>query len=390
MSLYEGRTLMSQSNTIGILAAGVLALLLAILTACGSENGVDDLAEASSATSASNGSPTSATLAPKERPTPAAQSPSSSPIADTLAIVTTSNIVADWVRAIGGGRVEVVPLLPAGADPHTFQPGAKDIAHVADADLVLTIGLGLEAAWLSDLVENAARDPARIVSLGAVVEPTQFVEIHGDHDQHDEDGEHDERDEDGEHGEDEEHDEHDAHAHGALDPHFWFDPLKVQRAVSDIAARLAVLDPESGPFYRGNASEYNSELDALHAWVREQVAQVPPGDRLLVTSHDSFGYFASAYGFKVVGVVFPGGTTEREASAEELAELIDDVRDTGAKAVFTETIHSDKLSQRVAEETGAEVVGPLYTGSLSFAEGDGDTYLDMMRYNVATIVEALK
>ena len=214
--------------------------------------------------------------------------------------------------------------------------------------------------------------PSRIAFLGlAGVEGDDHPEA--GHDEHDED----------------EHDEH-AHDHGPLDPHFWFDPNRVKRAVNDIAARLSVMDPDSGDFYRANAEAYSSELDDLHTWIQEQVAIVPADRRLLVTNHDSFQYFATAYEFEVVGAVFPGGGTEREPSAQEIAELIDEIAEAGAPAVFTETTVSDTLAARIADEVGVSIISGLYTGSLSDAGGDAGTYLDLMRYNVATIVEALK
>ena len=120
------------------------------------------------------------------------------------------------------------------------------------------------------------------------------------------------------------------------------------------------------------------------------MAAVPAEYRTLVTSHDSLGYFAERYGLEVIGTVFPGGTTERNPSAQEMAELVEDIRAVGATAVFTETILSDALARRIAEEAGSQIVNGLYTGSLGEPGGDAGTYLDMMRYNVATIVEALK
>lgn len=183
---------------------------------------------------------------------------------------------------------------------------------------------------------------------------------------------------------------HAGHDHGPLDPHFWFDPHRVERAVNDIAARLSVMDPDGADFYRSNADEYSHELDELHDWVVDQVALIPEDRRLLVTSHDSFQYFAVAYGFEVVGAVFPGGTTESEPSAKEIAELIHEIEEAGAPAVFTETIVSDTLAERVSEEAGAKIVYGLYTGSLSDPDGDAGTYFDLMRYNTMAIVEALK
>ena len=284
--------------------------------------------------------------------------------------MTTTNIVADWVENIGGGHVEVFSLLPVGADPHTFQPGAQDVARVAEADLVLTIGLGLEESWLKELLQNAARDSSTIVELGEIVDPFEFAQSHADevemleelshivHEveegeidpetgleeirellaaaEEEEEGEHheeEEGEEEGEHhGEEEElpamvleivgkvesgeldaegaieeiehltaegEEEHDDHGHGIHDPHFWFDPLRVKQVVNDIAARLSVLDPDREDTYSANASAYNERLDDLHSWTEQQVSSVPDDRRLLVTSHDSLGYFANLYGFEV-------------------------------------------------------------------------------------------
>ena len=224
--------------------------------------------------------------------------------------------------------------------------------------------------------------PSRIAFLGlAGVEGDHPEEGHDEHEHEDED-EHD-------HEEEDEHD-HAGHDHGPLDPHFWFDPHRVERAVNEIAARLSVMDPDGSDFYRSNAAAYSEELEELAHWIEDQVALIPEDRRVLVTSHDSFQYFAVEFGFEVVGAVFPGGTTEREPTAQEMAELIHEIEEAGAPAVFTETIVSDTLAERVAEEAGAEIVYGLYTGSLSDPDGDAGTYLDLMRYNTMVIVEALR
>ena len=181
---------------------------------------------------------------------------------------------------------------------------------------------------------------------------------------------------------------HEEHGHGPLDPHFWFDPPRVKLAVNDIAARLSALDPQRGDAYRANASTYNTRLDELHTWTQEQVRAIPQDDRLLATSHDSLGYFATLYSFEIVGVIL-GSTTEVEPSAEDLTELIHEIEESGAKAVFGETTVSERLAQTVATESGAKLVR-LYSGSLG-PEGSGaETYLDMVRTNVQRIVEALR
>ena len=334
----------------------VLIISLGALTACGSE----------AVTNTSSPSTTSAPTA-----TAAATAPSALP--GKLKVVTTSNIIADWVRVVGGDRVEVFPLLPANADPHTFQPGARDVSQVADASLVFSVGLSLEARWLDDLVRNAAGDSAKIVPLGDVVDPIEFMATFEEHGDEDEEGA---GKEDGE-------------EHGELDPHFWFDPQRVKQAVNAVSAHLATADPASQTEYRNNAAAYNRELDALHAWIEEQVATLPEERRLLVTSHDSFQYFANRYGFEVVGAIFPV-TTGREPTAQELAELVETIRHEGAPAVFSEKSHSAQLGKRIAEETGATLVAGLYTGSLGPPGSEAGTYLDFMRYNVNVIVEALR
>ena len=398
--------------------------------------------------------------------------PTSTPAPTPVQVVATTSIVVDWVEHIGGDHVEVFSLVPAGSDPHGFQPGARDVAKIADADLVLSVGLGLEGSWLTELVQNAARDSSSIVELGEAIDPIEFAEGHADeveliegisHAVHEaeegelapeaaieevkelliafeeaeaaeeghegEEGEEDEEEgphadeameeEEEGHGEEpadvageiieryesgeltveealealeglgeEGEEEHEDHGHGEEDPHFWFDPLRVKAAVDDIAARLSAMDPDRAAVYNANASAYNVRLDELHAWTLEQVEVVPEEHRLLLTSHDSLGYFANLYGFEVIGVIL-GVSTEREPSAEDLADLVDEVEEEGIPAVFGETTVSERLAGAIAEESGAKLVR-LYSGALG-GEGSGaETYIEMVRTNVSRIAEALR
>ncbi len=185
------------------------------------------------------------------------------------------------------------------------------------------------------------------------------------------------------------HDAHAGHDHGELDPHFWFDPLRVKQAVDSIAAHLSELDPDGQAHYRENAAAYNRELDELHAWIQTEVDQLPPTQRQLVTTHDAFQYFAQRYGFEVVGTVLPL-STEVDPSAQEIAALVESIQDSGTKAVFAEKSQSDRLLRQVADDTGAQVIGGLYTGTLGEPGGEAGTYQDFMRYNVTTIVTGLK
>ena len=403
-----------------------LALLLA-LGACSDDDGNAARTTATSPANSASGS------------TPAA--PQSSPIR----VVTTTNIMADLVENIGVDHVDVFSVVPVGADPHSFQPGARDVSRIADADLVLSVGLGLEGSWLKELLQNAARDPSTIVEIGDVVDPIEFAESHADevaileelsHVVHEmEEGEigpeegleeikelleafEEEGEDHGEEGElpamllaivnqvedgqmeagdaieaiealtSEGEDEHAGHGHGIHDPHFWFDPLRVKTVVDEIAAHLSTLDPDRGNVYRANASAYNAQLDELHSWTESQVEAVPEDRRLLVTSHDSLGYFANLYGFEVIGVIL-SITTEVEPSAVSLAELVETVKAHEVSAVFGETTVSERLATSLATEAGAKLVR-LYSGSLGTKGSGAETYIEMARTNVSRIAEALK
>ena len=358
----------------------VLPLILTSAIACASQTLTDI---PTPATSNPSSAPTTAAT-----PWTAAESAAAQKSSGKINVVTTTNLVADWVEQVGEDRVEIFSLVPVNTDPHTFQPGAQDISRIADADLVLSIGLSLEAEWMSQLLANAARSPNIIVAVGDYVDPIGFIEVFQE--QNEESNE--EQEEHGARGDEDEQKVHGVHEgpdHGELDPHFWLDPQRVKEAVNVIADQLSTLDPDGAGFYRGNAAAYNRELDTLHAWIQREVAQLPEQRRLLVTSHDSFQYFAQRYGFKVVGAIMPV-TAEAEPTAKELADLIEVVQQENAPAVFAEKQHSDRLALRLAEETGARLVGGLYTGSLGAAGGEADNYLDLMRYNVETIVEALQ
>ncbi|MCY4654827.1 MAG: metal ABC transporter substrate-binding protein, partial [Dehalococcoidia bacterium] len=172
------------------------------------------------------------------------------------------------------------------------------------------------------------------------------------------------------------------------DPHFWFDPLRVKKAVWDISARLSVLDPSGAETYRSNAESYNARLDELHAWTVEAVGRIPEERRLLASSHDSMGYFANEYGFKVLGAIL-STATEAEPSADDIAQLSLKIEEYGVPAVFVETTINDRLAAAVASESGAKIVS-LHTESLGSEDSGAETYIEMIRNNVTRIVEALE
>ena len=192
-------------------------------------------------------------------------------------------------------------------------------------------------------------------------------------------------------GEEEAHEEGEAHEHnhGACDPHVWMEPHNVMYWTMLIRDTLIKLDPANEDVYTANAASYLGELDALaHDVVMPMVESVPEENRILITNHDAFGYFATRYEFEVVGTIIPSLSTLADPSAADVAEIIDLIEAEGVPAIFAETTVSDDLAQQIAEETGAQVY-TLYSGSLSEADGPASTYVDYIRYNVTTIVEAL-
>ena len=173
------------------------------------------------------------------------------------------------------------------------------------------------------------------------------------------------------------------------DPHVWTDPRLVSLWAERTAQALGELDPANAATYQANAAAYQQQLSELDAWIEAQVAQIPAGNRKLVTDHETFNYFADRYGFQTVGAVIPGFSTLAEPSAQELAALEDAIRSLGVKAIFVDSTVNPALAERVAQDTGTRLVR-VYSGSLSEAGGEAGTYLDYMRFNTNAIVSALR
>jgi manganese/iron transport system substrate-binding protein len=276
---------------------------------------------------------------------------------EKLRVVATTTLVADVVRNIGGDRIQLDTLLPVGADPHSFQPTPQELARLAQADVIFVNGGGLEE-YLLPLIKGANPTARQVdVSEGiALLGPPA-----------------------GDTGE----------KQLAGDPHVWTDPNLVMVWAQNIARALGELDPGDAGTFQANAATYTQALRDLDAWVRQQTATIPPENRRLVTDHQDQGYFARAYGFEQVGAILPGFSSVTEATAQELAALEDAIRAQGVKAILVGTTINPTLAKQVAGDTGTRLV-PIYTGSLSEPGGPASTYLDYMRYNVTSIVEALK
>lgn len=273
---------------------------------------------------------------------------------DSTEILASNTVLADIAGHVTGSTGAVASLLPAGADPHEYQAAPADVQKVAHSKILIINGLGYES-FIEPLLESAGGDRMTITASDAL-EPRQYADASGKF---------------------------------LPDPHMWLDPQHVIGYVEYIRFRLASIHPENSEAYQRNAQAYTAELQDLDAWIMQQVGTIPPERRLLVTNHASMGYFADRYGFTVVTRILPGLSTESGASARDLAAVIDQIRATGAPAVFLGKLENPKLAEQIAAETKAVVVDDLYLESLS--EGPpAATYTDMMRHNVERIVEALR
>lgn len=308
---------------------------------------------------------------------------------DKLNVIATFSILGDIVQNVGGDRVEVTTLVGPDGDAHVFQPAPADAQAVAGADVIVANGLGFEG-WMDRLVE-ASGTTAAIITASEGVTPIAFGEEGHDHGHEHAEGE--EHSHDHAEGEEQDHDHaaeeagHDGHDHGAEDPHAWQSVTNVALYIGNIERGLAAADPEGAETYAANAAAYLAELDALDAEIKAAVAALPEGRRTVVTSHDAFGYFAAAYGLTFVAP--QGVSTEAEASAQDVAALITQIRDAGIAAVFVENIADPRLLDQIAAETGAKIGGTLYSDALSGPEGPAGTYLTMMRHNIGQLTAAL-
>jgi zinc/manganese transport system substrate-binding protein len=277
-------------------------------------------------------------------------------------VVATTTILGDVVSKVVGDDASVIVLTPIGADPHDFQPSAAQVAAINEADLVVANGLLLEEG-MDDVLDAAVGDGVAVLEIAPLLDPLPFG-FAVDHD------------EEGDHGE------------GSWDPHVWFDPVRMADAARQIAAALASINPEMD--WEARAESYAVQLLAADEEVATTLSGIAPNHRLLVTNHDSLGYFADRYGFEVVGVVIPGGSTLADPSSAELAELIEEMKDTGVTAIFGETTQPGALAEAVAAELGSTVqVVSLYTGSLGEPGSGAESLIGMLTTNADRIADAL-
>lgn len=331
--------------------------------------------------------------------------------AEPVPVVATFSVIGDMVKQIGGERIALTVLVGPDGDTHVYQPSPADARAVAKARLLVVNGLGYEG-WMERLLEAASFDGVLVTTTDGI----NAIELDSA-DRHHEDSHK------GTHGNDEpghtkdahekadkhrdHHDEHKAdtkkhakqedehkdtghghHDHGTHDPHGWQDPTSAQVYVRNIARGLSAVDPANAAYYQERLTNYLKAIQQLDAEIKSAIAELPANRRTIVTSHDAFQYFGRAYGLTFLAP--QGLSTESEASANDVARLIRQLKDKAIKAVFVENLSDPRLIERIADETGAVVGGKLYTGALSPLDGPAATYLEMLRTNTHVLRDALK
>ncbi len=272
--------------------------------------------------------------------------------ANGIEIVVTTTVLGDIVAQIVGSDASVEVLMPTGADPHEFQASAQQAASIHKADLVVAIGLSLEEG-LNQVLSSAVDDGVRILNIGPSVDP---LPLGTDPD--------------------------------SLDPHVWLDPLRMMTAVDVIVTELELLEPSID--WSTSGDSYKKELALLDWELQALLGTISIGSRMLVTNHDSLGYFANRYGFQMVGVVVPGGSTLVDPSSGELAALVDVIEEKEITVIFAETTEPTVLARAVGNEVGWSVeTVELYTSSLGPPDSGAETYLGMLRINADLMVSAL-
>ena len=272
-----------------------------------------------------------------------------------LNVVASFSILGDFVKNVGGDKVNVTTLVGPSGDAHVYTPAPDDARKVADARLLIVNGLGLEG-WLPRLVESSG-SKATIVTSSNGVAPLQVASQSAVNDT--------------------------IHP----DPHAWQSVANAKIYVRNISEALIAADPADAETFRADAARYLSELDALDAEVRSEVAKIPPERRKVISTHRAFGYFAKAYGIEFLAP--EGVSTEEEPSARDVADIITQVKDSKVPAVFLENMSDPRLMRRIASETGAKVGGTLFSDALTDEKGDAPTYIDLVRHNIKALTGAL-
>ncbi|HYW57634.1 MAG TPA: metal ABC transporter substrate-binding protein [Polaromonas sp.] len=274
--------------------------------------------------------------------------------ADKIPVLVSFSILGDLVQVVGKDRVAVTSLVGPNEDAHVFEPKAADAKNLLQTRLLVTNGLGFEH-WTQKLVKSAGyKGPVAIASQGIQPRSMQAEKGKG----------------------------------AESDPHAWQDPTNVAIYVRNIAAALGKLDPQGKSQYEANTEAYVKELQTLDADAKTQIAAIPADKRKVITSHDAFGYLGTHYGIKFLAP--QGMSTEAEPSARDVAKLIKQIQKEKIKAVFVENMSNSKLLAQLSKDAGVTPGPELYADALSKAGGPADTYLKMMRHNMAQLVAGMK
>jgi len=317
------------------------------------------------------------------------------PSSDKINVLATTPMLGDFVNEIGGDNINLTILMPPEADPHTYDPSPQDASKIADADIVFYVGLKYEPAALVKLLENTLDNEAVLVEVGESINPIEFSEEgHDDHDDEeghddhdDEEGHDDHDDEEGhdDHDDEEGHDDHKGHDHGAEDPHYWFDPLRVVMAVELMMNQLIELDPSNSEAYKTAGDAYISELNELDSTVSALIETVPSKNRKLITTHESLGYLEARYGVEVLTTIIPSLTSADEISPAELVDVLDVIEDNNIKVIFVESEAPSVYADTIAAEANIKTVTGLWVETLR----ENQSYGDWLIENVGLIVENL-
>jgi zinc/manganese transport system substrate-binding protein len=264
-----------------------------------------------------------------------------------LEVVASFSILGDFVKNVGGDRVNVTTLVGPNGDVHVYAPAPADAKKIADAKLLVINGLGLEG-WLPRLLQSSGgKAPITVATNG--IAPLGLG--------------------------------------SEADPHAWQSVANAKIYVANIGDALAAADAGDAAAFRANAARYSAELDALEAEVRTAVAQIPPARRKVISTHDAFGYFAASYGIEFIAPT--GVSTEAEPSARDVANIISQIKSAKIPAVFLENFGDPRLVSRIAAETGSKVGGTLFSDALTDEKGPCPTYIEMVRHNIKTLTSAL-
>jgi zinc/manganese transport system substrate-binding protein len=292
--------------------------------------------------------------------------------AANLKVVASFSIIGDFASNVGGDRIDLTTLVGPDGDAHVYEPRPTDAVSLEQADVVLVNGLAFEG-FMKRLIE-ASGTKAPVVEVTKGITPLKPEE----NEHHDETTETAAAGHDAEEGH---------HHHGEFDPHAWQSIENAQTYVKNIADAFCTADKAGCTTYTANADAYVAKLEDLEKEVKASIEAIPADKRIIITSHDAFGYFEHEYGLKFVAP--EGISTEAEASAADVAKLVEQVREDKASAIFLENISNPRLVEQIARETGLKVGGTLYSDALSGPDGPASTYIDMFRYNVATLKAAI-